>query len=137
VALLAAILQAVGYLCLLVPGVLLTLSFEVIYPLAAHEDHGPFATLKRSFDLTKRHLGKIFLTRLVFSLLLIVAGIPARAALRTLAAYGINYWPFQAAVGIIVDILSQTSTILSLVIYLSITSTTPARPLVAETARTL
>ncbi|MCU1266465.1 MAG: hypothetical protein JWM21_2783 [Acidobacteria bacterium] len=120
VALLATILQTLGYICLIVPGVILTLGFEVIYPLAALEDLGPIEILKRSYSLTKGYKGNIFGVRFVFGLLLLVVALPAGFVSTMLIASGVTFWPLQALLGMTTDIFNESTTVLSLVIYLSI-----------------
>lgn len=132
VTLLAALVQLIGYLCLIIPGVLLSIGFEVTYPLAVLENSGPVATLKRSYELTRSYRGNIFLTRLVLWMLLMVAGIPATALLMILAAYGVDYWPLRAGVRFTTDVINQSSTIVSLVIYLSISRQWPASSDISE-----
>lgn len=51
--LLMNILAGVGFLLLLVPGIILSLMFAVATPVVVIEDRGPFAALERSTQLTK------------------------------------------------------------------------------------
>jgi hypothetical protein len=57
------------------------------------------------------------------SILLAVASAPVTILVASLAFSGMNYWPLQALAAIISDILTQGTTILSLVIYLGILRT--------------
>lgn len=120
VAILASLLEGLGFICLIIPGIILTLGFELIYPMAALENLGPVEILKRSYNLTKGYKGNIFVARLVFGLLLGAIGIPAGTVLATLGANGVTFWPLQALLSMTTDILNEASTVLSLVIYLSI-----------------
>jgi hypothetical protein len=120
VTLLSTLVLGVGYALLIVPGIILTLAFELVYPLATLEKLGPVEILKRSYALTLGYKGNIFVVRLVFGLLLGLAGIPAGALIAALIANGVTFWPLQALLMLTTDILNESTTVLSLVIYISI-----------------
>jgi uncharacterized membrane protein len=123
--LMAWFLEALGFICLIIPGIILALAFELIYPMAALENRGPVEILKRSYNLTKGYRWRIFLATFVFGLLLAVVGIPASGVSAILVMNGVTFWPLQAALAVVTDILNEGTSILSLVIYISIVS--PAR----------
>jgi uncharacterized membrane protein len=118
-------LEGLGFICLIIPGIILSLAFELVYPMAALENRGPVEILKRSYNMTKGHRLNIFLASLVFGLLLGAASIPTTGLATILLAEGVTFWPLHAALAMGADILSEGTTILSLVIYISIVS--PAR----------
>jgi len=68
-----------GFLLLIVPGVLLTLRYALVIPAAVLEDLGVRQSLSRSGELTRGHRGRIFL---VYVLLLVLVTI------------GTMTWPF-------------------------------------------
>lgn len=65
------LLTLAGYVLLVVPGVLLSLTFAVCVPAAVVEGLGPFAALQRSHELTKGDKGLLFMTYFLWGLLVI------------------------------------------------------------------
>lgn len=118
-ALMAWGLQLLGYVMLIIPGILLSLAFELVYPMAVLENHSPKATLRRSYELTKGHLWNILLAGIVTAFILGVIGIPVSMLF---PADG-PIWQLNVVSAIVTDILEQATTVLSLVIYLSILRT--------------
>ena len=121
----AWVLQVLGFICLIIPGIILGLAFQLIYPMAALENRGPVEILKRSYHLTKGHRWNIFWAAFVVGLLAAVVTIPTGIVSAILVSSGANYWPLRAAVSMVVDIANQSMTVLSLVIYLSILKGAP------------
>lgn len=119
-ALMAWVLIVLGYICLIIPGFLLSLAFVVVYPMAVLEEGSPTEILKRSYHLTKGYRGEIFLVTLIVGLLTAVISVPAGILQVMLVAGNVNFWPLNAALGIITDVVSESTTVLSLVIYLSL-----------------
>jgi len=119
----AWILEALGFICLIVPGIILGLAFEVIYPLVALEDLSPVETLKRSYRLTNGYKGSIFLVGLVFGLLIGAVNIPVSIATSISTLFGVFSWVPYAAGSLVSDVLSEATLVLSLVIYLSLLRT--------------
>ena len=66
VALVVGIGVGLGFVLLIVPGVILLLMWWVAVPVAVVERPGVFASMGRSSDLTKGYKGQIFLLLLVF-----------------------------------------------------------------------
>jgi uncharacterized membrane protein len=118
-ALMAWGLQLLGFVMLIIPGIILSLAFELVYPIAILENHSPKATLRRSYDLTQGHRWKILLAGIVVAFIVGVIGIPVTALL---PADG-PVWQLNVVSAIVTDILEQATTVLSLVIYLSILRT--------------
>jgi uncharacterized membrane protein len=126
--LIAGLLVTLGYVCLIIPGIILGVAFELIYPMAALEDVGPNEILRRSYDLTTGYRWRIFWASFVVVLLIGVVNIPAGIMSAVLLATGVNFWPVNAVLSMAVDIVSESTTILSLVIYLSILAAKPSDP---------
>lgn len=125
-ALMAWTLQIIGYACLIVPGIILGLAFELVYPMATLENRGPVEILKRSYKLTEGYRWNIFVANFVLGLLLSVVSVPLGLITSTLLSSGIEFWPIYALLGMISDIAGESATVLSLVIYISILSQAPA-----------
>lgn len=124
-ALLAWVLEVIGYAFLIIPGIILSIAFELIYPMAVLENRSPVETLKRSYHLTDGYRLRIFGAGLVLALLCAVVSIPAGIASSVLVANGIRFWPVEAALAMVIDIVNESTTILSLVIYLGILASNP------------
>lgn len=69
--LLYTLLITVGYVFLIVPGVILSLMFTVSVPAAVIEGRGPVEALKRSCELTTGYKGLIFTTTFLWGLLIV------------------------------------------------------------------
>ena len=113
-------LQALGFVLFIIPGIILGLAFELVYPMAALENRGPVEILKRSYNLTRGYRWKILGAGIIFGLLCMLAGLPVTFFSGFLALAGIHFWPLDVAVAMVSDVINETTTILSLVIYLSI-----------------
>ena len=110
-----SVLQALGYALLIIPGIIVTLVFMSVYPIAVLEKGSASEALARSIELTKGHRLQIFFAWIVLGVLLIIT-----SALGIFISSGVTFWPVMAAVAIISDILDQGVTILSLVVYLGL-----------------
>jgi uncharacterized membrane protein len=132
VALMSLTLETLGLALCVIPGIFLFLAFELVYPIATLEDCSPVEVLKRSYKITKGYRWNIFGATLLMSILAAVAGAPGSILVMQLARNGVDFWPIQVLVAIIADILSQGSTILALVIYLSILRTLESAQSVIE-----
>jgi uncharacterized membrane protein len=124
-AMMAWFLEALGFFCLIIPGLILAAAFELIYPMASLENRGPIEILKRSYHLTKGHRWNIFWATFLLGLLGAVVAIPVGGISVILISVGTASWPLQAALSMVTDIVNESMTILSLVIYLSILKQTP------------
>lgn len=116
----AWVLQAVGLVLLIIPGIILSLAFELVYPIASLESHGPVEILKRSYNLTKGYRWNILCAGIVISLLCGAVNVPVNAMSGALLYFDTRIWPLEAALAMITDIANEMMTVLSLVIYLSI-----------------
>jgi uncharacterized membrane protein len=124
-ALMAWFLEALGMICLIIPGLILGAAFELVYPMAALENRRPVEILKRSYQLTKGHRWNIFWATFLLGLLASVVAIPVGIVSAVLLGSGNAFWPLQAAFSMVTDIANEALTVLSLVIYLSILNQSP------------
>jgi hypothetical protein len=72
VSLLQSVMTWVGFILLIVPGVILSLMFAVCVPAAVVEGLGPVGALKRSHELTQGRKGLIFITYFLWGLLVML-----------------------------------------------------------------
>jgi len=135
-ALIAGLLIGLGTLLFVIPGIILLVAFELIYPMATLENGSPVEILKRSYETTKGHRWNIFWSILVLALLCLAVSFPINALSTVLIAEGISFWPLIAALAVLVDVINQASTVLALVIYLSIMSAAIGRQNTYSTANT-
>jgi hypothetical protein len=63
--LLFGLIVGVGFVLLIVPGILFELAFCLIGPVIIAENAGPIVALSRSWDVTKDYRGKIFVVALI------------------------------------------------------------------------
>ena len=115
----AGFITALGFVCLIIPGIIVTLALQVLYPVVALENLSAIDSIQRSFSLTKGHRLQIFLTVIVFTLLLAVVNIPVSIVAAMLPGEGAFAWA-RAGAALVSDFFSQVMTVLSLVIYFSI-----------------
>ena len=126
------VLQILGLIALIVPGIILMLAFEVVYPVAVLENESPVDTLKRSYRLTDGHKLKILGAGILMSLLLGMLTLPASAIPLLFGGVGGMFWPVAVLLAVFTDIISEGTTVLSLVIYLSILRTLEPRQSVIQ-----
>jgi hypothetical protein len=72
VSLLYTVVTLIGYVLLIVPGVIFSLMYAVAVPVAVAERLGPFAALKRSARLTDGYKGLIFITQFLWGVIIVV-----------------------------------------------------------------
>jgi hypothetical protein len=113
------VLQALGYALLVIPGIIVSLVFALVYPIAVLEKGSVGEVFVRSIELTEGHRSRILGA-------LILLGIPVFTA-SVLGSYindgGGTFWLLTATVGLVGHIMDQLLTILSLVMYLSLPRT--------------
>ncbi|HET6980293.1 MAG TPA: hypothetical protein VFI24_28420 [Pyrinomonadaceae bacterium] len=131
-AVLVWILTLLGTLLLIIPGIILYLAFEIVYPIAVLEGRSVTEVLKRSYKLTEGHRWKILGATFCMSCLINLASMPLTFAAALAPVFGVSFWGVQVVAAIIGDIFQQASIVLSLVIYLSILGTLESRPSVIE-----
>ena len=131
-ALASLVFESVGLALCIIPGIFLFLAFELVYPMAVLEDRSPREILKRSYRMTKGRLLSIFGATFLMSLIAGLAAAPVTMMAAWLTAGVIDAWPILVVAAIIGDILNQSGTVLSLVIYLSILRTLESRQSLIE-----
>ena len=124
-AIMAKVLETLGLLLCIVPGIIIAVSLSLVYPIAVLESSSPMNVLSESKYRTKGHRMNIFGAAIVvFGLVgLINAVINGLAGLFAQVQFAPLILPIAA---IIADILSQAPTVLSLVLYLGIRRTLEA-----------
>lgn len=122
-AIVAGILVGLGFLVLVIPGLMLMCALYLVYPITVLEDRGLEDTLRRSFSLTNGHRWKIFGAIIVLGMLLGVMTLTISSLPLFFVYYGIAFGPISVISAIVVDIIDQGTTVLSLVTYLSIMRT--------------
>lgn len=99
VAILVAIIMFVGFLLLVVPGIIAAVMLWVAIPVAVVERPGVIESLKRSADLTKGYRWSIFGIFIVIGIILIVISFVLSLVLLSVAGftvYSIGLWVIQA-----------------------------------------
>ena len=128
----AWVLVSAGCVLLIIPGIVLFLAFELVYPIAVLEGGSPTEILKRSYAMTDGYKWKILGATFMLAVMLAVAGAPVTILVAMLAFNGFAFWPLQIVAAIISDILGEATTVLSLVIYLGILRTLESRQSLIE-----
>ncbi len=115
------VLQALGYMLCIIPGIIVSLSLALVYPVAILEKGSPSDVLKRSNELTRGHRWEILAMELVLGLL----GLQVIGFLFFLIGNISEAPPVEvfAVPMIIKDIAMQAFTVLSLVMYLTLIRT--------------
>lgn len=114
------VLTALGLMLCVIPGIFVTLLLYVVFPVAVFEKVSAFDSLRRSYELTEGRRWTILAASLVLWIVLMMIAIPGAFLGFFLALNGINFWPLEAAGAVLVDILTEAATIMTLVVYLSI-----------------
>jgi uncharacterized membrane protein len=114
----SSVLQTFGYLLCIIPGIIMSLTLAVVYPVAILEKGSPKMVLERSYQLTRGYRWQILAVWLALALLGSLFFIPASVLAR-------NFYTPAVSVpaAILVDILEQAFTVSSLVMYLSLLRT--------------
>ncbi len=118
-ALAAYLLQALGYAFFIIPGIIIGVSLQLVYPIAVLEGGSVSEILRKSVELTQGHrwniLGACIVVWFCIGAISLMTWGTAEA-FQVHAKFDLLY--VVAAIGF--DILEQSTTVLSLVIYLSI-----------------
>jgi uncharacterized membrane protein len=116
-------LTMLGFLLLIIPGIILSLAFAVVYPVAVFEKGSAIDSLRRSLQLTRGRRWNIFGASFVIAILAGVIGLAIAGVANIFILNGITFWPLDAAVAIVGDIFAEALTVQSLVIYVGILRT--------------
>jgi hypothetical protein len=126
------VLVTIGFALCVIPGIFLILAFELVYPLAVLKGGSPTEILDRSYNMTKGYRWNILGATFLMSVMLAVASAPVTIFAAWLTAGVVDAWPLHVLAAIISDVLSEGTTILSLVIYLGILRTLESRQTLIE-----
>ena len=121
---LAWILESLGFICLIVPGIILALAFVPVGPIATLEEHSPVDVLKRSYNLTKGYRWRILGAVIVIWLLCLVLSIPI-FVITALVGSAVNFFLLNAVISMFADVVNASTIVLSLTIYLSLIRNAP------------
>jgi hypothetical protein len=116
--LLYAAVVGVGYVLLVVPGVILSIALALVVPVAVAEGRGPIASLKRSMELTSGYKGLIFLTYFLWGLAITVLDFIITASF----SHGghMNSVSAVAAHSLITGMLNSSTAVLTVYIFLGL-----------------
>jgi len=112
------LLQVIGYVLCIIPGIIVGLTLAVVYPIAVLENQSAEEVLRRSSTLTRGYRLEILIAGIGLAL---VAG--ALALPFGLLMSNVDWLPMSVFGGIVVDIVEQSFTVLSLIMYLSLIRT--------------
>lgn len=118
VTLLYAIITGVGYVLLVVPGVIFSLMYSVAVPAAVAERLGPVAALKRSARLTDGYKGLIFLTTFLWGL--VVVGLTLLVTGSFIAAGEADSLAPLLVQAVVVGMLNSSADVLGVYVFLGI-----------------
>jgi uncharacterized membrane protein len=123
----AYFLQGVGYVFLIIPGIIISLALAVVYPVAVLERRSIPDVLRRSSELTRGYRFEIAIAECILWLMMLTITIPASYVSANAGA-----WPLAVLAAIIKDVVEQAWMVLALVMYLSLVRTHhPRRPIVS------
>jgi hypothetical protein len=118
VTLLYTVITLVGYVLLIVPGIIFSLMYAVAVPVAVLEKRGPFESLKRSAVLTEGYRGLIFLTYFLWGLLIMVLTFVVSGSFTAAGAQGsLGAVLAESLVG---GMLNSSATVLTVYIFLGL-----------------
>jgi fumarate reductase subunit D len=111
---------AIGFMLLIVPGIILALRWAVAVPACVVENKGPLESMRRSAELTKGHRWKVFgiwvLIAIVAIIILIIVGV--FAGLGAVVAQGLGRVLIAGVISLILTaIVTAYSYVLNAMIY--------------------
>lgn len=113
----SSVLQGLGYIFCIIPGIIVTLTLAVVYPVAILERGSVADVLRRSSQLTRGFRWEILAVEILLGLLGLVVIVPASLVIANASA------PLVIVASIFTDIMEQAITVLSLVMYLTLLRT--------------
>jgi hypothetical protein len=122
--LITSFLAGLGLIVFIIPGLVAVAGYFVVYPVATLSPGTIGEVLSKSWELTKGYKGRIVATVIIlwFLSFAIVIGLSAIAAglIAVLPPGPMTIKPIQAGISLVIDIVRQLFTVLSLVVYLSL-----------------
>jgi hypothetical protein len=113
----SSVLQGLGYIFCIIPGIIINLTLAVVYPVAILERGSVADVLRRSSQLTRGFRWEILGAQIVFGLLAIGVVVPVSLVIANAVS------PVAILASIFMDIMQQAITVLSLVMYLTLLRT--------------
>lgn len=111
------VLQMLGYMFFIIPGIIISLALALVYPVAVLEKGSPADVLRRSSELTRGYRFEILIAIILTWLLTAVITVPASFLSQNIV------WPLAVLAAIIEDVMEQALTVLALIMYLSLLHT--------------
>ena len=100
-AVIASVLQGMGLLLCIVPGILIGLAFELVYPLAVLEQGSAAEVLQRSRDLTKGYRWEFFAAQIVLWIAIAAINFCSGGAASLLSLGTTAFWPVYVLAAIV------------------------------------
>lgn len=117
-ALIAYLIQGLGYLLFIIPGIIIGLRFAVVYPVAILENQSIREVFDRSDDLTRGSRWEILGAQIVLLILTTIVTFGLGFLIG-----GVNFAPLTVIAGVVIDIVEQLPFVMAFVIYLSLLKT--------------
>ena len=117
------VLQGFGYAFLFIPGIIVYLTSLLVYPIVVLEKGPAREAFSRCVELSRGNWVQILGAQIILGVFLLIV-----SAFGSFLTPGIMPWQIRAAVAIVVDIMNQSVTVMSLVMYLSLPRTSPRGP---------
>jgi hypothetical protein len=116
--LLYALVVGIGYLLLIVPGVIWSLKYALVIPIAVAEKRGVTESFDRSSQLTNGYKGLIFLTYFLWVIAIAVIGFIVGGSF----GYAGRQSPFMVALAqaLVIGVLNSSTAVLTVFIYLGL-----------------
>jgi hypothetical protein len=108
------VLQVVGYLLCIIPGIIVTLTLALVYPIAVLENESADEVLRRSSKLTRGYRWEILIAGIALGLMVGAIALPIGFLMASTDSLLVDVFG-----SIVVDLLEQSFTVLSLVMFLS------------------
>ena len=116
----AYVLQTLGYMLCIIPGIIVSLSLALVYPVAILEKGSLNDVLRRSKQLTREYRWEILGAQMGLGLLVLVISGPVALLIASIETPRVELLVFPA---IVKDIAEQATTVLSLMMYLTLIRT--------------
>ena len=114
-ALIAYLIQGVGYLFFIIPGIIIGLRFAVVYPVAILENESIREVFSRSVDLTRGSCWEILGLQIVLGIVTTIVTFGL-----SLLIGDVNFAPLTVIASVVIDIVEQLPFVMAFVIYLSL-----------------
>ena len=112
------VLQGLGYMLCFIPGIIVSMSLALVYPVAILEKGSLADVFRRSNELTRGYRWEIFGAEGVLGVLILIVTAPAAFLLGNAGSVGLSIF-----VAVLKDIAEQAATVLSLMLYLTLLRT--------------